>query len=235
MSCAPTISVAPGSIMIFSDLTCPFAHVAIHRLFTVRERLGLTDSVRFDHHAFPIELLNSSPGTRHGSDSEIPVLGPLEPDAGWQLWQGPDYHYPGTVLLAFEAVQAVKAQSVEVSERYDRAVRHAFWAESRPIHTHHELLAIGHGVDRVDVALLDQALRSGSYRRAIFDDLETVQAGAVRMSPHLFLTDGTDITNPGLDVHWQGDWAKGFPVVDRDDPSVYEDLLLRTAAAAIGA
>jgi len=225
-----TIHVAPGTIVVYSDLTCPFAHVAIHRLFTVRNRLGMDGSIRLDHHAFPIELLNSSPGTRHGSDSEIPVLGPLEPDAGWQIWQGPDYHYPGSVLLAFEAVQAVKSQGLEVSERYDRAVRHAFWAESRPIHTHHELLAIAHRVDGVDVDVLDDALRTGAHRRAIFDDLETVQSGAVRMSPHLFLPDGTDITNPGLDVHWQGDWAKGFPVIDRDDASVYEDLLVRSSA-----
>ena len=230
-----TVPVAPGTIVIFSDLTCPFAHVAIHRLFTVRTRLGLDDHVRLDHHAFPIELLNSSPGTRHGSDSEIPVLGSLEPDAGWQLWQGPDYHYPSTVLLAFEAVQVVKTQSLEVSERFDRAVRHAFWADSRPIQTHHELLAIAREVDGIDVAALDEALRSGSHRRAIFDDLATVQSGAVRMSPHLFLSDGSDITNPGLDVRWQGEWAKGFPVIERDDPSIYEDLLLRSVALATNA
>jgi predicted DsbA family dithiol-disulfide isomerase len=228
-----TISVAPGTIMIFSDLTCPFAHVAIHRLFTVRQRLGLESAVRLDHHAFPIELLNESPGTRHGSDSEIPALGPLEPEAGWQLWQGPDYHYPSSVLLAFEAVQAVKAQSLEISERFDRAVRHAFWAESRPIQTHHELLTIAQQVDGVDVAMLDDALRSGSHRRAVFDDLETVRSGTVRMSPHLFLPDGTDVTNPGIDVRWQGEWAKGFPVVERDDARVYDELLLHSCAVPL--
>ena len=55
------------------------------------------------------------------------------------------------------------------------------------------------------------------------------------MSPHLFLPDGSDITNPGLDVRWQGEWAKGFPVVERDDPSIYEDLLLRSVALAANA
>ena len=222
-------AVAAGTIVVFSDLTCPFAHVAVHRLFTARSRLGLVDRVRLDHHAFPIELLNSSPGTRHGSDSEIPAVGPLEPDAGWQIWQGPDYHYPSTVLLAFEAVQAVKAQSVRASEDFDRAVRRAFWAESLPIHLHHQLLAIASTVDEIDVDALDSALRDGTHRRAIFDDLDAVRSGAVRMSPHLFLPDGTDITNPGVGVHWQGDWAKGFPVIDEDDPSVYDDLLTRAA------
>jgi predicted DsbA family dithiol-disulfide isomerase len=219
------VRVAAGTIAVFSDLTCPFAHIAIHRLFVARERLDAAHDVRIDHHAFPIELLNRAPGTRHGSDSEVPVLGPLEPDAGWQIWQGPDYHYPSTILLAFEAVQAVKAQSLEVSERFDRAVRRAFWAESRPIHLHDELLSIAATVDGVEVAALDDALRTGTYRSAVFDDLDTVRSGAVRMSPHLFLPDGTDITNPGIEVHWQGEWAKGFPVVDGDDPSIVEALV----------
>ena len=70
-----TVTVTPRSIAIFSDLICPFAHVAIHRLFEARARLDLDDVIRIDHRVFPIELLNSTPGTRHGSDSEIPVLG----------------------------------------------------------------------------------------------------------------------------------------------------------------
>ena len=228
---APTtarVAVATNTIAVFSDLICPFAHVAIHRLFEARTRLGLDDLVRIDHHAFPIELLNAAPGTRHGSDSEVPVLGALEPDAGWQLWQGPDYHYPNTVLLAFEAVQAVKAQSIEASERFDRALRRAFWAGSRPIHMHHELIAVARDVDGVDASRLDDALRTGTHRADVHRDLDTVRSGAVTMSPHLFFPDGSGEANPGLTLHWQGDWARGFPVVDSDRPEVYEELLARS-------
>jgi len=225
-----TIPVAPGTIVLFSDLIDPFAHIAIHRLLTARTRHGLDDHVVIDHHVFPIELLNSAPGTRHGSDSEIPVLGALEPDAGWQLWQGPDYHYPSTVLLAFEAVQAAKAQTLAAGEQLDRALRRAFWRDSRPIHLHHEILTIAATIDLINLRQLDTALRSGVYRHRIFDDLDLVRTGAVTTSPHLFLPDGTDITNPGLTVHWQGDWAKGFPVIDNDDPNIY-DLILERAAA----
>ena len=223
------VTVVPGTIVVFSDLTCPFAHVAIHRLFETRARLGLDDTVRLDHHVFPIELLNAAPGTRHGSDSEIPVLGAVEPDAGWQIWQGPDYHYPSSVLLAFEAVQAAKAQSLALSEQFDRALRRAFWAKSRPIHLHHELITIASTVDGIDVDGLDHALRRGTYRHRIFDDLDVVRSGVVSMSPHLFLPNGTDITNPGITVHWQGPWAAGFPVIDSDDPGIYESVV-RSAA-----
>ena len=92
---------------------------------------------------------------------------------------------------------------------------------------HHELVALAQAVDGIDIDALDEALRSGSHRHAIFDDLETIRSGVVRMSQHLFFADGSDVTNPGLDVHWQGDWAKGFPVIDRDEPDI-DAALFRT-------
>ena len=218
-------TIEPSTIAIFSDLICPFTHVTLHRLFTTRTRLGLDDTIRFRHHAFPIELLNASPGTRHGSDSEIPALGPLAPDAGWQIWQGPDFHYPNSVLLAFEAVQAAAAQSLRIGEDYDRAIRQAFWSESRPIQMHHELIAIAKTIQDLDVDQLSASLRRGTYRSAVFDDFDLATTDAVVMSPHLFLTDGTNAANPGINVHWQGPWARGFPVVDADEPTAIEQLL----------
>lgn len=225
-----TIHVDPGTIAIFSDLICPFTHITMHRLFTARTRLGLDDTIRFRHHAFPIELLNATPGTRHGSDSEIPALGPLEPDAQWQIWQGPDYHYPNSVLLAFEAVQAATAQSLRIGENYDRALRQAFWGQSRPIQMHHELLAIANTIDDLDTAALAAALRQGTYRAAVFEDFDLASTDTVTMSPHLFLPDGTNAANPGINVHWQGPWAAGFPVVDSDDPPAIERLLQHAAS-----
>ncbi|MGH8929217.1 MAG: DsbA family oxidoreductase [Egibacteraceae bacterium] len=226
-----TIAVTPGTIVLFSDLTCPFAHVAVHRLFKARARLGMDGEVSLDHHAFPLELVNKEPGTRHGSDSEVPVLGALEPDAGWQLWQGPDYHYPSTVLLGFEAVAAAKAQGLRASEDLDRALRRAFWAQSRHIGHYHTILEVAATVEGLDAGRLAADLSSGTARRAIFDDYATVQTGAVALSPHLFLPDGSNLPNPGMTVRWQGEWARGFPVVERDDPTVYEQVVTAAARA----
>ena len=226
-----TIEVARGTIVIFSDLICPFSHIAVHRLFVTRARLGLDETLRFDHHAFPIELLNGTPGTRHGSDSEIPALGPLEPDAGWQIWQGPDYHYPNTVLLAFEAVQAAKRQGLAQSERLDRALRRAFWGDSATIQLHATIIAIASTVDGLDADRLAADLAEGVGRVELFADLKLAQSEAVAMSPHLFLPDGSSHTNPGLEVHWQGDWAAGFPVVDSDDQTIYESILISAAGS----
>lgn len=222
-----SIDVAAGTIVIYSDLICPFSHIAVHRLFETRHRLGLDDEIRFDHHAFPIELLNGGPGTRHGSDSEIPALGYLEPEAGWQLWQGPDYHYPNTVLHAFEAIHATKRQGLKQSEELDKALRRAFWADSATIQIHATILGIAATVDDLDVAVLADDLAEGVGRRGVFADYTMAQTDEVSMSPHLFFADGSSVANPGLEVRWQGDWAKGFPVVVSDNPAIYEDLLSR--------
>ena len=227
---ANAIGVEPGTIVIFSDVICPFTHIAVHRLFTARQRLGLDDQVRIDHHSFPIELLNGAPGTRHGSDSEIPTLGQLEPDAGWQLWQGRDYHYPNSVLLTFEAVHAAKSQGLRASEDLDRALRSAFWAESATIQNLNTILDIAEHADTVDADRLRQDIHDGTGRNALWADYATAQSDIVAMSPHLFLPDGTNYTNPGIELHWQGDWAKGFPVIDSDEPTIY-DTILKAAAS----
>lgn len=90
---------------------------------------------------------------------------------------------------------------------------------------HATILEIADRVADLDAALLAQHLADGIGRRDLFDDFETARTGTVTMSPHLLLPDGTNATNPGLEVHWQGDWARGFPVIDNDDPTVYEDLI----------
>lgn len=218
------IEVPPGTVVVYADLLDPFAHVAVHRLWTTRERLDLDKVVSFDHHAFPLELFNG-PGTRIGSDSEVPAVGALEPDAGWQLWNSPDWHYPNTVLLGFEAVHAAREQGVRASEILDRALRRAFWAESRSIGHHGVILDIARhaGLDTDDLAA---ALADGRVRSRVFEDYAAAGSDAVTMSPQLFLPDGTTLANPGIKVHWQGEWGRGFPVVDADDPGVYERILL---------
>jgi len=125
----------PGTIVIFSDTWCAFAHVAVYRLHESRRRLRLEERVTFDHRAFPMELLNGNPGSRPGSDSEVPSVGNREPAAGWQLWQDKDWLYPSSTLPALEAVQAAKAQSPKASEDLDLALRRAFLGR---VALHHE-------------------------------------------------------------------------------------------------
>jgi predicted DsbA family dithiol-disulfide isomerase len=221
---------APGTIVVWSDLTCPWAHVAVARLHRVREELGLTEEVVLDHQAFPLEVLNGRPTPKLILDAEVPVAGALEPGAGWVMWQRPVWEYPGTILLALEAVQAAKEQSLRASEALDRALRVAFFGQSRPIGQRHEVLEVAESCRAVDAGVLAKCLDDGGARRALMDQAEEAAGGRVQGSPHLFLPDGSDVHNPGVTMHWEGEKGQGFPVADADDPHVYVDLVRRAAA-----
>ncbi|NUT99074.1 MAG: hypothetical protein HOY78_44435 [Saccharothrix sp.] len=229
----PRLPDTPDTLVVYSDLNCSFAHLAVHRLHETRARLGLQDTVHFDHRVFPLELFNTSVNERPGVDSEIAVVGALDPDAGWRLWQGPDWRYPVTMLPALEAVQAAKAQGWTASEQLDRALRRAFWAESRCISLRHEILDIAAGTGVVDVADLAARLDSGTARAAIFAQYEAARDDRVICSPHVFLADRSNYANPGVTARWvNGGFGEGFPVIDTDDPSIYEVILKRAADLA---
>lgn len=227
---AANLTPEQGTIVVFSDIWCSFAHIGIHRLHTTRERLGLRDRVQFDLRAFPLELLNNASSPRSGTDSEVGRMAAQEPGAGWQLWQTQDWLYPSTVLPALEAVQAAKLQSLHASEQLDLALRKAFWAQSRNISNRAVIVDCAESTGAVDVTALVEALDDGRARRTVADQAAISATDQVNCSPHLFLPDGTDHANPGIKVRWEGGYGVGWPVVESDDPSVYEDLLKRSAA-----
>jgi predicted DsbA family dithiol-disulfide isomerase len=223
------IDVAPGAIAFYADITCPWAHVAVHRLHTTRTRLGLDDDVTFDPRAFPLELVNEQPTPKRILEAEIPVAGALEPDAGWQLWQRPESEYPVTSLPALEAVQAAKDQGARPAELLDRALRRAFFGDSRNISMRHEILDVAGSIPGVDADAVREALDDGRARIVLTEDHQISERPLVEGSPHLFLADGTNVANPGIELHWEGEHGEGFPVVDSDDPSIYERLLRQAA------
>jgi predicted DsbA family dithiol-disulfide isomerase len=224
------MDVAPGTIVVWSDLSCPWAHCAVSRLLRTRTELGLDGRVHLDHRAFPLELFNEAPVAKPINDAEIPVIAAIEIQAGWQAWAPPDHQYPVTTLLALEAVQAAKEQGLAAGEQLDRGLRRAFFAHSRCIGLWSVILDVAASCLAVDAEALRQALLDGAGRRAVFDHFEQAKDDEVKGSPHLFLPDGTDAHNPGVEMHWEGKPGVGFPVIDADDPGVYRDLLQRALA-----
>ncbi|MCX5199582.1 DsbA family protein [Streptomyces sp. NBC_00249] len=224
-----SLTPPPGVIVVFSDIWCSFAHIGIHRLHTTRARLGLENQVSFDLRAFPLELLNDAPSPRPGTDSEVGRMASLAPAAGWQLWQAKDWLYPSTMLPALEAVQAVKEQSLAASEQLDLGLRRAFWAESRSVSNRKVILDVAAETGVVDVAALASALDDGRARRTLSDQAAVARTERVNCSPHLFLPDGSDHPNPGIEVRWEGAYGVGFPVIEFDDPKIYEEILLKAA------
>ncbi|MET9439389.1 DsbA family protein [Streptomyces sp. NPDC006610] len=224
-----TLTPPPGVITVYSDIWCSFAHIAIHRLHATRKRLGLESQVSFDLRAFPLELLNDAPSPRPGTDSEVGRMASLEPEAGWQLWQSKDWLYPSTMLPALEAIQAAKEQSATAAEQLDLGLRKAFWAESRCVSHRKVILDVAEETGAVDVDALAEALDDGRARRALMDQAADSRTDRVNCSPHLFLSDGSDYANPGIEVRWEGSYGIGFPVIESDDPKIFEDILLRAA------
>jgi predicted DsbA family dithiol-disulfide isomerase len=224
------ISVTPGTIQVWSDIGCPWAHAAVWRLWDARAALGLEEQVRFDHRVFPLELFNSQATPRNELEPEMPVCATLAPRAGWQTWSAPDWTYPATMLPAMEAVQAAKEQGLAVSEALDFGLRRAFWGESRCVSMRHVILELASETDDLDLSRLAEALDSGRARRAIFDDWEIAKTDAVQGSPHLFVADGTNAQNPGLEVDWhEGADGVWLPTIVTDAAWAYEDYLRRAA------
>jgi predicted DsbA family dithiol-disulfide isomerase len=224
------MEVAPDTIAVWSDLHCPWAHVAVWRLWDARRRLGLEGRIRFDHRIFPLELFNNEPTPYRTIAAELPVCGGLAPRAGWQVWDAPMSAWPVTTLLPMEAVQAAKEQSSEASEQLDRALRRAFFAESRCISLRHVILEVANACESVDVGALAAALDDGRARHRIAEDWAVARGDEVDGSAHLFLADGTNAQNPGTRFHWEGgEEGIGLPVIDADDPSAYDDLVRRAA------
>lgn len=220
--------VAPGTVVVFTDVVCGWSTLALHRFYRARRDAGLDDAVRVDHQLFLLEDINRFPVPKRYLDTEIPVIGALAPDLEWKPWQGDASTWPITSLLPNEAVHAAKRQSLAAAEQLDMALRSGFFSGSRPISLLHEIIDIAENCDRVDAAALRSELEAGSARAAMMRTYRRC-VDAVQGSPHFFLADGSDVHSPGLQLHWEGEPGAGFPVVDADDPTAIEALVQRAA------
>jgi len=222
------IEVKPNTLVVYGDIGCPWSHLAVYRLHKARRLAGLEEALAFDVRSFPLELFNDRPTPKHILTAEIPVAGGLDPEAGWSLWADHPGKWPVTMLPPMEAVYAAKEQGLGPADRFDRALRVAFFRDSRCVSMHHEIVAVASDVDGLDANEIDRALVAGRFRHKIFDDMQIATDNDVQGSPQVFLSDGSDAHNPGIEMHWEKeDEGIGFPAIDRDDPSVYDRLVRR--------
>ena len=136
--------------------------------------------------------------------------------------------HPNSTLPALEAVLAAKEQGFRASEDLDLALRHAFWVQSRCITNRAVILDVAATTRSVDPHRLADALDDGHVRPVLAADARIATGEAVVCSPHVFVADGTDYPNPGMDVEWLGDWGVGFPRITKDTPAIYDDILKRS-------
>ncbi len=223
----------PATITVWSDLSCPWATLALHTLHRAAIRRG--SDLLIDHRAFPLELFNRSPTPKELVDAEVTVIAGRIPDLGWQLWHGPAHAYPATLLPAMEAVQAAKDPAVgglRASDELDQALHHAFFVDSQCISIHPAILDIAERCATVDHHELARRLAHGHGRPEVYRQWQTAQGPAVQGSPHIFTAGGFAVHNPGATYHWTARPPLGFPlaqhclpVLEHYDPTWPQALL----------
>lgn len=224
------IAVAERTIVVFSDLACPWARVAVHRLHAARAVAGMDHEVTFEHRWFPLELVNSRSTPRPVLDAEIPVVAGVAPECHWTTWTRMPHDYPVTMLPATEAVRAARMQGVDAAEELDLALREGLFGAARNISLLPEILEVARECDGVDADRLEDDMWSGRARPSLRDEVEQARREDVKGSPHLFFADGSEVHNPGIEMHWAGPREGGFPRVTKHDASIYDRLLERAAA-----
>lgn len=211
-------------LAVISDIGCPWAHIAVHRISEEIRARGLGSELPLDHRAFPLELVDGHPTSKSMIDQVIEIGLRIEPAAGWSHPDDP-WRFPVTTLPALEAVQAAKAQGPGLSAELDRALRRAVFAEWRCISVFPVVFEVAAQVDGLDLGQLDEEIRSGRPRSELWNDLDHL-ASEVPGSPTFVLPDGTIEFNPGVEVEWSEDG----PTVTQDDRSAVADLITRALA-----
>ncbi|TGD88035.1 hypothetical protein BayCH28_09585 [Mycolicibacterium sp. CH28] len=219
-------------IDVWSDVHCPWALVAVHRLRVARERHGL--DVVFAPRAWPLEWVN-----RHGTPraivttetaalaSHVPGLFTAYTDDSW----------PSTFLPAFELVAATRrTHGVRAAEDVDYALRLAFFRDSIDVSVKAGLeaaLSIARGFGPVvDADTVIREWTSSNPRADVYADFTQSASLPIQGSPQIFWPDGTTTHNPGMtEHHWEG----GLVRIGTVDENAAERMLLTKLAVPPGA
>lgn len=207
-------------ITMWSDLHCPWSYVAALRLHRMRERLD-ADQVAFEFRAWPLELVNRRGVSERTVRNEMAVLAQLEP-AAFSVYENDSW--PTTFLPAFEAQKWGYSLGQEIGEKFDLALRRAFFLHSRNLSLQHELMEVA-ASEGLEASHLGDALSDGRFRKEVMADYQEGEGLPIEGSPQVFLPDGTNCYNPGITSRWE----RGLPVIESDRPSVYEDLIQAAA------
>lgn len=209
------------TIQVWSDIHCPWASVAVHRLRRARDEHGF--DVVFDQRAWPLEWVNESGSPRHIVEPETAVLANHEPEL-FSKFSGDSW--PSTFLPAFELVAAARrAFGVRAAEDVDHALRLRFFRDSADVSLRHELRAACElaGVDAD--AVLD-VWQTQPVRADVVADYTRSLELPIQGSPQVFWPDGSTTHNPGMTDH---EWVRGVPRIASADAAACERLLLEHA------
>jgi predicted DsbA family dithiol-disulfide isomerase len=201
--------MATVSIDIWSDLHCPWALVAVHRLRTAREEHGL--DVVFAPRAWPLEWVNGHGTPKRIVTTETAALASHEP----QLFNAYTADsWPSTFLPAFELVAASqRTHGLRAGEDVDYALRLAFFRDSTDVSVLaglHHALTLAHELNpEVEPQHILDTWMQTNTRSDVAEDYRISQSLPIQGSPQIFWPDGSTTHNPGMTRHhWSGDLVR---------------------------
>lgn len=224
--------MAATTIDIWSDIHCPWALVAIHRLRSARDEHQL--DVAFRPRAWPLEWVNGRGTPRDIVVTETAALASVEPDL---LNAYTNDSWPSTFLPAFELVAATRrVHGVRTAEDVDYALRLAFFRDSADVSIEAGLrvaLAIAATLNRgLDPDRVIDAWMRTNTRADVADDFEISKTLAIQGSPQIIWPDGSTSHNPGMTGHH---WSGGLVRIGATDQHAPRRLLLAQMKARAAA
>ena len=215
---------------VWSDIHCPWAYVAVHRLRRARDIHGL--DVVFVPRAWPLEWVNRRGTPRDIVTTETAALAGHEPEL-FTAYTGESW--PSTFLPAFELVAAARRlYGVRAAEDVDFALRLAFFRDGVDVSIRAGLadalvIASGLNADIVPAEVEDAWLRTNP-RADVAEDFRASGGLPIQGSPQIFWPDGSTTHTPGMTGHH---WRGGLVHIGHTDPDEAGRLLLaRTAGSA---
>ncbi len=210
------------TVTLWSDIHCPWAAVAVHRLRAARKDKEI--DVVFDQRPWPLELINGRGIPRHIIPEEMAVLASHEPEL-FSRFSGDSW--PSTSLPAFELIAAARrAHGAEVAEDVDYHLRVAFFRDSVDLSIRPGLEQALEAAARSNAALdTDKVLSiwDGEPVRAdVLHDYRRSKDLPIQGSPQIFWPDGSTTHNPGMTDH---EWVRGIPRIRSTDPNAPARLL----------
>jgi predicted DsbA family dithiol-disulfide isomerase len=216
------------TVTIWSEIHCPWATVAVHRLRAARDAADL--DVVFDQRAWPLELVNERGTPRQGITTEAAVLANHEPDL-FSAYRNDSW--PSTFLPAFELVAATRRLlGLRGAEDVDYALRVAFFRHSVDVSIEAGLrraLSLTAESAALDADAIIALWRDDNVRADVFADFERSKELPITASPQVFWADGSTTHNPGLRDHTM---VRGIPRINSDDRDEPKRLLLETTSRA---
>ena len=209
-------------VTVWSDIHCPWAFVATHRLRVARDRLR--PELVIDQRPWPLEWINGSGTPRGIVTQETAVLANHEPEL-FSAFHGDSW--PSSFLPAFELVAAAREiAGARAAEDVDYALRMAFFRDSVDVSIRAGLeralaLAGELGAD-VDPSAVLSCWDGGAVRAQVRRDYEHSRTLPIQGSPQVFWPDGETTHNPGMTDH---EWVRGIPRIRSTDPDAPARLL----------